>query len=354
MYGLILASATLWVFVSGKAFVVFTEEEPKCIGSAPCIRFDRCPGISGPDLIENLTQNQCGFDGSIPLICCQESDLNAASAPEAFSVFSNEDQETSVLPRDCGRRKETPDIRIVGGDLAIRGAWPWLAHLRFKNALGATWRCGGSLINDQFVITAAHCIKGMAPEVEVRLGEHAAGSEEDFLSTQNYTANVTVHENFDWTSFENDVALLKLDRKVQYTNRIQPICLPYKSDLASRDETDVSGWVAGWGVTRESGKASNVLRQVLVPIVDSEECAKKYQVTPASIDEKVFCAGTPGKDSCQGDSGGPFMINNEDDRFEMIGLVSFGIGCARTEFPGVYQRISEYMDWIMPKIQPTA
>lgn len=126
------------------------------------------------------------------------------------------------------------------------------------------------------------------------------------------------------------------------------------------------------------GKASNVLRQVLVPIVDSEECAKKYQVTPASIDEKVFCAGTPGKDSCQvrtksrprlittdqhsatsfslaqGDSGGPFMINNEDDRFEMIGLVSFGIGCARTEFPGVYQRISEYMDWIMPKIQPTA
>lgn len=146
-----------------------------------------------------------------------------------------------------------------------------------------------------------------------------------------------------------------------YVVRIRPICVPVNEPIRTRAFVGYQPFVAGWGRLQEGGKSSNVLQELQLPVLDNSECKEQYRKQGKLISENQFadaviCAGvlTGGHDSCQGDSGGPLMqpIYDEEygSRYYQIGIVSYGIGCARTDTPGVYSRVQHYVDWIQEKI----
>lgn len=144
--------------------------------------------------------------------------------------------------------------------------------------------------------------------------------------------------------------------------RIRPICLPVDEPIRSRAFVGYQPFVAGWGRLQEGGKSSNVLQELQLPILPNSECKEQYRkqgklISEVQFGDAVICAGilTGGQDSCQGDSGGPLMQPIFDEqvassRYYQIGVVSYGIGCARTNTPGVYSRVQNFMDWIQEKI----
>jgi len=350
--------------------IIFVDDEPRCDPTASCTLLDTCPSLF--HLLESkqnrfndlLRKSSCGFQGNDPLVCCppQDSPLHPAvespnppvPVPQPVPAgplrppVPSAGNPASVLPKECGISKITR-TRIVGGRNAPRGAWPWLAHLRFINeTTGDVYRvCGAALITQEHVLSAAHCFRADDKLVEVRLGEHESGTKEDEETSQSFRATQLMpHKQFNRQSFENDMAMIKLDRKAQYTDWVQPICLP-TSAISARDLTGTRGWVAGWGATRENGRASSILKEVQVPLITNTACKSAYDGTPAQINTNVFCAGAKqgGRDSCQGDSGGPYMVE-KDGRFYALGVVSFGIGCAQAAYPGVYSSNSAFMEWI--------
>lgn len=144
------------------------------------------------------------------------------------------------------------------------------------------------------------------------------------------------------------------------SENIRPICIPIDSRVRSMNFVGYTPFVAGWGRTQEGGQSSNILQEVQIPVHENEVCKEKYQkigklVSQQQFDNAVLCAGVlaGGKDSCQGDSGGPLMAPQVIDGkvvFFQIGIVSYGIGCARPDIPGVYTRVQTFVDWIERKV----
>ncbi|XP_041821215.1 serine protease 27-like [Chelmon rostratus] len=233
---------------------------------------------------------------------------------------------------ECGMASNNP--RIVGGQDAAPGSWPWQVSLstEFSEAF-----CGGSLITSEWVLTAAHCISPY-DRITAYLGRHNLSDPN--LNEASRTINETVcHPAYDPLTLDNDICLLKLSAPVNYTNFIYPVC------LASENSTFYAGtssWVTGWGADA-NGSYPNILQEVKVPIVGNNECSCSYE----GITDNMICAGYKdgGKDSCQGDSGGP-MVTKYGDVWVQSGIVSWGEGCARPLAPGVYARVSEYQGWI--------
>ncbi|XP_076366082.1 proclotting enzyme-like isoform X3 [Tachypleus tridentatus] len=228
---------------------------------------------------------------------------------------------------------------------------PTAVYLRqgsFKSA-----QCGGALVTNKHVITASHCVVNNAgtdvlpaEDFSVRLGEHNLFSTNDSSDPIDFPIkSVKRHEDFELKTYKNDIAILTIDGTVTFTNRIQPICLPYNNlrleDLAMRKP-----FVAGWGTTAFNGPSSPVLREVQVPVWEHESCQDAYK-NDVNITNVYMCAGfaVGGKDACQGDSGGPLMLPHEK-KFHLIGIVSFGKSCAQPGFPGVYTRVTEFLNWI--------
>uniref|UniRef100_A0A3Q0S050 Peptidase S1 domain-containing protein n=1 Tax=Amphilophus citrinellus TaxID=61819 RepID=A0A3Q0S050_AMPCI len=244
----------------------------------------------------------------------------------------------------CGR--SVKNVRIVGGQDATPGSWPWqVALFTFGSS-----SCGGSLITNQWVLTAAHCSSFLdLLFTKVHLGHHNQLGLNPNAVTQTIEKIVCHPAHNPFTS-ENDICLLKLSAPVNFTDYIQPIC------LASGNSTFYNGtssWVTGFGDTTDGGSPSNVLQEVNVPIVGNREC-KCYYKDVTDVKENMICAGLKagGKDSCQGDSGGPLMIK-KDSIWIQSGVVSFGDGCALPMRPGVYTRVSCYQKWISNTITGT-
>merc|ERR1712112_318227 len=148
------------------------------------------------------------------------------------------------------------------------------------------------------------------------------------------------------TDVNNDIAILKLSQEVVFNSNVVPACLPTD---ASRTYTGYSAYVSGWGTTQESGSTSNVLKvtqQKILPNTD-QVCVTGSMDNP--VPSSKMCAYLQGTDSCQGDSGGPLTVH-EDGRWTIVGVVSYGIGCARTGYAGVYARVNNYLDWINQNI----
>ncbi|KAM8825427.1 trypsin-1-like [Synchiropus picturatus] len=240
--------------------------------------------------------------------------------------------------------------KIVGGSNAEAGAWPWQASLHKLSSGGTPFHfCGGSLINNQWILTAAHCFPSTSTVgLTVYLGrEVQSGVNDNELAFS--VSQVINHESYNSVTFDNDISLLQLSSTVTFTNFIRPVCLAAEG---TEIEDGATFWVTGWGAIGESESLPfpGRLQEVDVPVVSNSRCQNTYP----SLTSNMICAGLTegGKDSCQGDSGGPLVAKNDTKWFQ-AGVVSFGQGCARPDTPGVYARVSRYESWIKSKIGDT-
>ncbi|KAM8877829.1 uncharacterized protein ACB058_003518 [Synchiropus picturatus] len=230
--------------------------------------------------------------------------------------------------------------RIVGGEDAPEGSWPWQASLqRFGNHV-----CGGSLINNQWVMSAAHCFSRLVTSGwQVSLGRQNLQGSNPHEVTKS-VAQILVHPNYNSVTTDNDIALVRLSSPVTFTDYIRPVCL---ADSNSVFNAATDSWVTGWGTVDEGEPLPfpQTLQEVEVPVIGNRQCNCLNGV--GSVTENMMCAGflSGGKDSCQGDSGGPMVIKNGPVWLQ-VAIVSWGFGCARPNLPGVYARVSGYQSWI--------
>ncbi|XP_034177515.1 uncharacterized protein LOC117602982 [Osmia lignaria lignaria] len=254
---------------------------------------------------------------------------------------------SSIDASQCGAKNGNQDQeRIVGGQNADPGEWPWIAAL--FNA-GRQF-CGGSLIDDKHILTAAHCVANMnswdVARLTVRLGDYNIKTNTEIRHVERRVKRVVRHRGFNGRTLYNDIALLTLNEPVPFTHQIRPICLPSGSQLYSGKVATV----IGWGSLRESGPQPAILQEVSIPIWPNSECKVKYgAAAPGGIVDSFLCAGRATKDSCSGDSGGPLMVN--DGRWTQVGIVSWGIGCGKGQYPGVYTRVTHFLPWIYKNLK---
>ncbi|KAM5303530.1 trypsin [Glossophaga mutica] len=219
------------------------------------------------------------------------------------------------------------DDKIVGGYTCGRNSIPYQVSLNSGYHF-----CGGSLINNQWVVSAAHCYKS---RIQVRLGEYnieLAEGNEQFIDA----AKIIRHPKYNAKTMDNDIMLIKLKSPATLNSRVATVSLP-----KSCASVGTQCLISGWGNTQSSGSNYPKLPQCLdAPILSDSACRKAY---PDQITNNMICLGflEGGKDSCQGDSGGPVVCKGQ-----LQGVVSWGYGCAQKNRPGVYTKVCNYVSWI--------
>ncbi|XP_077014843.1 coagulation factor VII [Tamandua tetradactyla] len=238
--------------------------------------------------------------------------------------------------------------RIVGGNKCPKGECPWQALLKLNGVL----RCGGALLDANWVVSAAHCFDGFTrsnmKNLTVVLGEYNL-REEDGNEQERQVAQIVIPDKYIPGRINHDIALLLLTTPVNFTDYVVPLCLP---DRRFSEETLAYirySTVSGWGHLLHRGVTSLALMTIDVPRLMTQDCkeqVKKSAESPA-LTENMFCAGylDGTKDACKGDSGGPHVTKYQDTWY-LTGIVSWGEGCAAVGHVGVYTRVSQYTDWL--------
>jgi len=224
-------------------------------------------------------------------------------------------------------RKVFPE-RIVGGSQATRGEFPWIVQIK----RGGHY-CGGSIVNNNWIVTAAHCAVASVSGYQIVAGEHNLSQNEGSEQTRS-VSSITRHPNYNSNTLANDIAVMRVNSPFTFNANVQPANIP---NAGFTPATNVVA--AGWGTLTEGGSLPNVLMKVTVPMVSLASCRASYG--SGSILNGMICAGTGGRDSCQGDSGGPLHSGTT-----LAGIVSWGSGCARPNYPGVYTETAYFAAWI--------
>ncbi|WP_236793966.1 serine protease [Amycolatopsis sp. GM8] len=225
--------------------------------------------------------------------------------------------------------------RIVGGTEASIKDYPYAVFL--TDAKGNQF-CGGVLVSSSAVATAAHCAAAVSQaDVRVVAGRQQKDGKDGVVAR---VTRVWTEPGFSDPGKGDDVSVLNLDRQLPY----QAVSLPGRSDT-SMYATGTKATVVGWGRTSDGGARATSLRSAVVPVVSDSSCLSSYGNYDAN---SMVCAGYPdgGIDACQGDSGGPLVVGDT-----LIGIVSWGDGCAKAGKPGVYTRVSTYADDIRAQSQ---
>uniref|UniRef100_A0A3P9DSL3 Transmembrane protease serine 4-like n=1 Tax=Maylandia zebra TaxID=106582 RepID=A0A3P9DSL3_9CICH len=241
----------------------------------------------------------------------------------------------SLSCSDCGN--VGADDRIVGGTDTSIDHWPWQVSLQRSGQ----HTCGGSLVSPRWVVTAAHCFTGSNKE----LRQWAVVSGQTSIITLGGSSVDRVIVNADYNAETNDydIALMRLTRPITVSDVRRPVCLPPK-DYSITAETYMT--VTGWGYRRENGAVADILQEAKIPLIAQSVCSSPT-VYGSIITNRMLCAGFPeGKvDACQGDSGGP-LVHISDSSWNLVGVVSWGVGCARKGKPGVYTNVEVMLNWI--------
>jgi len=265
----------------------------------------------------------------------------------------------SILPTpsraECGKKGRDSGREGV----AEMAEWPWHAAILEKPQ--DLYVCGSTLVDESWVLTAAHCVDDYLPFVagieeilKVRLGEYDVSTTAEPLPHQEFNiSDIRIHPNFNNATLVNDLALLKLDRPARKRQNIDVVCIPEKEDSGDADEDINNCFVTGWGRRTESSDHSVVLKEISVPMWNHERCneALQAQFGPGyTLPETALCAGAEGRDACDGDGGGPLVCGKQGQWYQ-VGIISFGIGCGRPGVPGVYTKVGAFNSWIEEKIQ---
>jgi len=313
-------------------------------GSGSCRHLHHCLEPVFSNFFTFLT-HMCIIQGRYIGVCCPETVTTTTTTTTTTTRSPTRPTATPAPLRACGTNAKRFSTRIVGGRPADPDEWPWLAALVHKGSSGANSAyCGATLISVNHVLTAAHCLAPFKQsDIQVKLGEYdftEAGETEDQTFNVLWMKN---HENYNDESYEHDIAMIKLDRPAITSNSVWPICLPPPTEKF----TNRRAFVIGWGTIYFGGPTSSILQEVNVRVWEPKDCKKNYATLGRNVLDTMLCAGETNKDSCQGDSGGPLnCLSPKTRKWELCGVVSWGAKCAEPDFPGVYTRVTEYLDWI--------
>ncbi|XP_065370508.1 trypsin alpha-4-like [Calliphora vicina] len=222
------------------------------------------------------------------------------------------------------------DGRIVGGVTTSISSFPWQISLQ----RGGSHSCGGSIYNNQIIVTAAHCLQSVSTSVlKVRAGSSFWNSGGILVSV----AAFKNHEGYNSNTKVNDIAVIRLSSSLTTSSTIKPIAL-----TSTATATGAVASVSGWGTTSSgSDSLPTQLRYIDIKIVARTQCASSNYGYGSKIKASMICGYTVGKDSCQGDSGGPLVSGGE-----LVGVVSWGYGCAYPNYPGVYANVAVLRSWV--------
>ncbi|XP_019406208.1 PREDICTED: transmembrane protease serine 9 isoform X1 [Crocodylus porosus] len=299
----------------------------------------------------------CTTTGSTAWISTSKADTSPAdrtTSKAAATTSTTTRKATAAVPKTSGPTKPTqlPDCgmtpavafnKIVGGSAAARGEWPWQVSLWLRRK---EHKCGAVLIAEKWLLSAAHCFDVYSdPKMWVA-----------FLGTPFLTGidgrvekiyRIYKHPFYNVYTLDYDVALLELTTPMKYTSTIKPICLPDNSHMFWEGSRC---FITGWGSTKEGGFMSKQLQKAAVNVIGDQACKKFY---PVQISSRMVCAGFPqgAVDSCSGDAGGPLACKEPSGRWFLAGITSWGYGCARPYFPGVYTKVTAVRGWIAQNLK---
>ncbi|XP_077630670.1 ovochymase-1, partial [Crocuta crocuta] len=241
--------------------------------------------------------------------------------------------------------------RTVAGEEACPHCWPWQVGVRFRGS----HQCGGAILSPTWILTAAHCVQSKNNPLfwTIIAGDHDRTLKEPTEQVRR-AKHIVVHEDFDRQSSDSDIALIQLSSPLAFNSVVRPVCLPQSMEPLFSSEIYA---VTGWGSVSEDGSPARCLQQIRVLVLEREVCERAYCSPPGGVMEKMICAGfatSGGKDFCQGDSRGPLVCRYEKGPFVLYGIVIWGTGYAQTRKPGVFARVSVFVDWIQSKVKDPA
>ncbi|NXY21378.1 OVCH2 protein, partial [Atrichornis clamosus] len=274
-----------------------------------------------------------------------------------FENMDMTEEEMQVTTEDiCGMPSNQPRFlfsRIIGGEEAVPYSWPWQVSVQMADE----HVCGGAVLAKEWVVTAAHCLNSREQYRDLWMvvtGLHDL-TEQEYRQKRS-VKHYFIHPSFNKTTMDSDIALLQLAEPLEFNPYVLPVCLPAEEEEELQPSRTCV--VTGWGAPEADREKEKKLQQLEVPILVLDTCQSYYINLPSKVTQRMICAGFPleeGKDSCTGDSGGPLVCPSEDNSgfYTLHGITSWGLGCGRKNYPGVYTNVGFFVGWIKKNINST-